>query len=384
MLFNNLPYATHSATLKIFSAILFFLNLALFVVFNVLSLWRYTQFPRLWSSMLQHPVQSLYLGTYPMGFSTIINVGVTLIYGEYNFGGKAFLYFLWACWWYDVVLSFLCGFVLVHIMMTRQPHQMTEMTTVWILPPAALVVASSTGGLLAASLQQVHHAHAILTLTFSAFMVITGLVIDFMLYTLYFQRLLVHGLPASTLVLSSFIALGPTGQGGYSIMQIGKGFKAALPLGYGTSAFLKSELTGETIEIVCMILAFVMWAITTMWMFYSILGVQHGVREGRFPFSLPFWGLIFPNGVYANLTIALYTVLDSTFFRVWGAIYAAITIALWLVVFLQTLPLVWTGVIFNSPDLEQFDGAAGMSEQDHVRGPGRDSESGRSRSSKKG
>lgn len=116
MLFNNFPYAYHSATLKIFSAILFFLNLFLFILFNVLSLWRYIAFPGLWSNMLRHPVQSLYLGTYPMGFATIINVGVSLINQEYRFGGTAFLYFLWACWWYDVILSFLCGYVLVHIM----------------------------------------------------------------------------------------------------------------------------------------------------------------------------------------------------------------------------------------------------------------------------
>ncbi|KAF9820333.1 hypothetical protein IEO21_01547 [Rhodonia placenta] len=357
MVFNNFPYATHSATLKIFSAILFFLNLSLFIIFNILSLYRYLRYPQVWSDMLCHPVQSLYLGTYAMGFSTIINVGVQLIYEEYKFGGPAFLYFLWACWWYDVVLSFLCGFVLVHIMMTRQPHRIETLTTVWILPPAALVVASSTGGIIAEALQSIHPSRALLTLTVSAFMVTTGLLIDFMLYTLYFLRLLVHGLPERTNVLSSFIALGPTGQGGFSIMQIGKGFAAALPLQYGTSSFLRDNSTGSTINVICMVSAFIMWAITTMWFFYAVLAVQHGVRKTRFPFSLPFWGLIFPNGVYADLTISLYSALDSKFFRVWGAIYGAATIALWLVVFMQTLPLVWSGVIFNSPDLEKIDGA---------------------------
>lgn len=179
--------------------------------------------------------------------------------------------------------------------MTRQPHQMKKMTTTWILPPAALVVASSSGGILASALHKVDSSHALITLTISAFMVTTGLVIDFMLYTIYFQRLFIHSLPQGVNVLSSFIALGPTGQGGYSIMQIGKGFKAALPLSYGNSAVLRSENTGDTIDVICLVLAFVMWAITTMWFFYSLLAVQHGVREARFPFSLPFWGLIFPN-----------------------------------------------------------------------------------------
>lgn len=66
--------------------------------------------------MIRHPVQSLYIGTYPMGAATLINVAVGLIYEQYGFGHKAFLYFLWAMWWLDVVLSFLCAFLLVHIM----------------------------------------------------------------------------------------------------------------------------------------------------------------------------------------------------------------------------------------------------------------------------
>ena len=38
-------------------------------------------------------------------------------------------------------------------------------------------------------------------------------------------------------------------------------------------------------------------------------------------------------GVYANLTIELYDILDSKFFRIWGAIYAACTLALALSVY---------------------------------------------------
>lgn len=51
-----------------------------------------------------------------MGATTLINVAVGLIYQQYGFGGRPFLYVLWAIWWADVVLSFLCAFVLVFIM----------------------------------------------------------------------------------------------------------------------------------------------------------------------------------------------------------------------------------------------------------------------------
>lgn len=66
--------------------------------------------------MIHHPTQSLFLGTYPMGASTLINIAVSLIYQDNRFGGKPFLYAMWALWWLDVALSVLCAFALVHIM----------------------------------------------------------------------------------------------------------------------------------------------------------------------------------------------------------------------------------------------------------------------------
>ena len=58
-------------------------------------------------------------------------------------------------------------------------------------------------------------------------------------------------------------------------------------------------------------------------------------------------------GVYANLTISLAQVLDASFFRVWGAIYAVFTLLLWSVVFYKTAILVPNGWIFDAPCLQE-------------------------------
>jgi len=62
--------------------------------------------------------------------------------------------------------------------------------------------------------------------------------------------------------------------------------------------------------------------------------------------------------VYANLTIALAQVLDAAFFRVWGAIYAVMTLLLWIVVFSRTVVLVPNGRIFDAPGLQKADVSA--------------------------
>lgn len=60
-------------------------------------------------------------------------------------------------------------------------------------------------------------------------------------------------------------------------------------------------------------------------------------------------------GVYANLTIQLYRTLDSSFFRVWGAIYSIFVLGLWTFVFLQTLVYVRDGAIFEAPCLDEIE-----------------------------
>ena len=102
--------------MKVFSAIFFFFNLILFIVFNILTIARYVIFPDIWPLMLRHPVQSLYVGCYPMGAATLINIGAGLLYEEWHWGKRAFLYVLWGFWWVDVAISFLCAFAMVHIM----------------------------------------------------------------------------------------------------------------------------------------------------------------------------------------------------------------------------------------------------------------------------
>lgn len=74
ILLHNLPY--NGRWLYWISVIIFCLNVALFAVFFLISLLRYTLYPAIWKAMIRHPAQSLFLGTFPMGFTTIINMVV--------------------------------------------------------------------------------------------------------------------------------------------------------------------------------------------------------------------------------------------------------------------------------------------------------------------
>lgn len=126
-------------------------------------------------------------------------------------------------------------------------------------------------------------------------MVSIGLGLAFMILTMYLLRLIVYGLPPGASILSVFIPLGPMGQGGFSILLLGQGYKSLFPLSHSNSQVLSNSATGETINVVCICLAIVLWSLASMWLSYALLALLEVLPTTRFPFKLPFWGLIFPN-----------------------------------------------------------------------------------------
>ena len=55
---------------------------------------------------------------------------------------------------------------------------------------------------------------------------------------------------------------------------------------------------------------------------------------------------------------------DATFFRVWGSMYAAATLAIWVLVFAWTCALVYNGAMFRAPCIDDVDIHAAALEKD--------------------
>ena len=61
ILLFNLPYNVR--WVYWLSVVIYCLNMVLFITFTVISILRYTMFEGIWSAMLRHPVQSMFLVT---------------------------------------------------------------------------------------------------------------------------------------------------------------------------------------------------------------------------------------------------------------------------------------------------------------------------------
>jgi len=111
---------------------------------------------------------------------------------------------------------------------------LSDLTALSLFPFVAPVVASSTGGILAAVLPNPHQAMATLIVCY----ILWGLGFPFAMIILssYFQRLAVHKLPPREIIVTVFLPISPFGQGGfgfalhfspytltsYPLMQIGQ------------------------------------------------------------------------------------------------------------------------------------------------------------------
>ena len=64
-------------------------------------------YPEIWRAMIRHPTQSLFLGTFPMEFATIVSVP--------SWGPWATT-LAWTMWWIDIVVSTAICFYLPFVM----------------------------------------------------------------------------------------------------------------------------------------------------------------------------------------------------------------------------------------------------------------------------
>lgn len=361
-------WTDHQSSLNILSVIFFTLNVLLFCLILSISVARYVLYPATWSLMLQHPVQSLFLGTLPMGFATIVNMFTLVCVPAW---GGVTPYIAWAMWWADAILSLACCFGLPYQMMTKHKTRHDTMTAAWLLPIVAPIVAASSGALVADALP--NPQHALTTIVASYVLWGAGLPLAFVVLAIYFHRLAIYKLPPNEVLVSVFLPLGPLGQGGYAIMQLGRLAMKVFP-----ETGTLHPFAGDVLYIVGFGVAIVLWGFGLVWLFFALGAI---LGRGKLPFNMGWWGLTFPNGVYAMSTLSIGEELPSRFFGVLGTVSPPSVIGsedilanrlqilgvsvclLWLAVSAGTVLNMLRGRLFEAPCLREMEKACQRAEE---------------------
>jgi tellurite resistance protein TehA-like permease len=222
--------------------------------------------------------------------------------------------------------------------MSLHKSNLASMTAAWLLPVVSTIVASATGGIIAEVLPDPNHA--LWTLIASYILWGTGVPLAMTILVLYFARLTIHHIPPREVIVSVFLPLGPLGQGGFAIMQLGKVSMQLFPI---TGSLLGGS-SGETLYNVGFLMAIIMWGYGIVWLFFALASIS----RSKFPFNMGWWGFTFPLGVFAVATDTFGKELPSTFFSVLGTvrcpIMSNVELLLMLKLRLSLLQLLFSGL----------------------------------------
>lgn len=226
--------------------------------------------------------------------------------------GDGFIYFTWTLWWIDVWLSLAACISMPFVVTSRHKPNLQSITAAILLPIVPTIVAAASGGIIAEILP--NHGHAITTLVVSYILWGIGECFSACVLALYFLRLTIYSLPAKEVIVSVFLPIGPLGQGGFGIQQLGK---VALTLIPETKTFgalgIRPTLPGEVLYVTGVFLGMVMWGFGLVWLSFALISI--GTTK-NIPFNMGWWGFTFPVGVLTSCTGLLAENLDSDFFRV--------------------------------------------------------------------
>ncbi|KAL4897481.1 malate permease [Aspergillus ambiguus] len=337
ILLNTLPY--NADWLYWISVVIFGLNVVLFAVGCILSLLRYTLYPEIFWVMITHPVQSMFLGTVPMGFATIVNMFCFVCVPAW---GEWTQPVAWGLWIVDAVLSVVTALSLPFLLMAHpNEFQLSSMTAVWLLPIVSCIVAGSSGAIVAGVLTNAQHA--LWTVLVSYVLWGMGLPLALMVMVIYLQRLTLHKIPPKAVIVSVFLPLGPLGQSGFGILRLGKVAQTVFPQTHTLDAG-----SGTALYTVGFLGALILWSFGLVWLFFALASI---IRSKRFPFNIGWWGFTFPLGVFATCTSEMGMELPSKFFRVLGTVVSLCVVVLWMVVSVGTMKGVVTGRMFYAPCL---------------------------------
>ncbi|WP_146889592.1 C4-dicarboxylate ABC transporter, partial [Deinococcus cellulosilyticus] len=271
--------------------VLWVFNGLLFLVLTALWMLQMVLEPASFQNMLRHPVQSLFVGTYPMALATIVNGLLT--YG-FQMWGMAAIHWATVLWGVDVALSLLSGLLLPYLMFSRQEQPLSQMTALWLVP----IVPAEVAGVSAAQLiPHVHEALAGGLFVAGYLLWACSVPLAFMVLTVLLLRLTQHHLPSRERTISMFLPVGPLATGAQGLLQMGE-------VAPGVLKNLSLIEFAPVFQGVGMLGGITLWGTALWWLLLAVALTLRTLKQGL-PFNLGWWGLTFPLGVFVATAFSL-------------------------------------------------------------------------------
>ncbi|KAF2740104.1 hypothetical protein EJ04DRAFT_232957 [Polyplosphaeria fusca] len=335
---HQIPF--HARWLNIVSDIYFVLNIALFLLFTFISTLRYTLYPQLIGAVLRHPHQSLFLATFPIGLATLINMIVLVCVPSW---GQGMAIFAWVLWWIDSVMALVACFHLAWVIMSHRRSELAEMTALYFIPILSIVIAATSGALVARALTD--ERHQLWTLVISYVFWGVGTPMSWIILTIYFLRMTVHKPLEREVIVSLLLPIGPLGLSGFSLISLGKVAKHSFAV---NDTIPSVAHAGDIFYLIGLAVGIILWGFALVWFIVAIIMIATAFP---FPFNMGWWGFVFPVGVFTLLTISIGEEFEFKFFKVLSCVLTGACVLMWFILALRTIKRAATGKMFFAPCL---------------------------------
>jgi tellurite resistance protein TehA-like permease len=219
--------------------------------------------------------------------------------------GKNWAYLALALWWTCVVLSVFINVGMVFVLFARQRQTAQTLGPTWLLPIVTTVVAAASGAVVAQTLLPYNAGLGRGTLLAAYCVWGTGVPLAMMVIALVVYRTAIYGPPEGSALASSFLPLGPCGQGSYGIIMMGT---TARHLAYDFDTPIIPGLDADAARRIAdamyaggLVVGLIMWGLALVfYLLASALFIDSWRRDwallGRSRFAIGLWGLTFPIG----------------------------------------------------------------------------------------
>ncbi|KAK6209276.1 hypothetical protein LQW54_006380 [Pestalotiopsis sp. IQ-011] len=344
-LLGQQPYTFRG--LQTIGTVFFILDLALFVLFTCLIAARFIMHPSALRLSLHHPHESFYFGTFWISLALIL-------YGTQEYGvpaaGPWLVRALEVLFWCEAAGALLVVIFQYHIIFDEEELPVQEAMPTWLLPAYPFLVLGPLAAVLETS-QPLPSA----TSVFIGGLVFAGLgwSVAFIMYTVYFTRLINSKLPTESKRPGMFVAVGPAGYTSNTLAALGMQAPKVIP----PDLLGLSVPTGELWKAAAVPAAMFVWLVGFWFLALAAVSCLRGAR--RMHFTLSWWAFVFPNAGLTLGAVMIGNAIDSPGIKWLCSGVSAVLVAVWLAVAVMNVRAVWKRQVLwpgADEDMEDLEG----------------------------
>ncbi|EMD91284.1 hypothetical protein COCC4DRAFT_128747 [Bipolaris maydis ATCC 48331] len=316
------------------SLVLYLTNFFLFLLFTLLTLFRYTQHKHHFLSAFSSPPESLFAPAFILSICVLI-AGVQSLAITHGPGTPSLISLVYILYWIYAAIS-LVGATLQYWLILRKNRAVPFSPAVFLAGYSCMLTGTLASLIVASQPARRHVAIVVSGVAYQGF----GWCISLVALVLYISSLLEHGIPPLRARPAMFI---PVGSCAYTVVALVGMARGIGQQAYTEGYFARHTLAPEILHIMAFFSSVFVY-VFAVWLFGVAL-VANLSAVGKMPFSLAWWAFIFPNVGFALATSALGRELESEPILWIASVMTALLVVVWIVAAAACVRAVWKGDI---------------------------------------